>query len=117
MAQVLDGGFGDLDIYRLTFEEERDDYTLLSGRVMNADSSLIPVDVTVEIFSELDGELVGSYKMNKKTGKYNAILPAGAYLIEVRDITGYADFEKSLVILGKNDLETITKFDIILTSP
>lgn len=114
MAQNLDDSFGDLDIYRLTFQEEKDNYTLFSGRVMNADSTIIKSEVMVEIFSEEDGSLFGTYKTNPKNGKYNAILPSGRFMLEVIDVVGYEDFTKSIQILGKNDMQEITNGDIFL---
>lgn len=114
IAAKRDDSFGDLDIYRISFLEKKDNFTLLSGRVMNADSTHLTVDVLVEIFNKEDEEIVGSYKMNKKTGKYSAILPAGKYRLEVSSITGYKDFSKELTILGKNDFKPNRKFDIVM---
>lgn len=116
MAKRLDDTFGDLDIYRLTFEEKRDDYSLLTGRVLNSDSIAVTVDVMIELFSEETDELVGTYKMNIKNGKYSMIIAPGRYRMEIIDVEGYTDFEKSLRVFGKNDLKKLQKMDIILQS-
>ena len=65
-------------------------------------------------FSNETGDLVGIYKLNRKSGKYSAILGPGTYRIEIIDIEGYADYGENVKILGKNDQMEIQKFDIIL---
>jgi len=66
MAKRFDDTFGDLDIYRLTFLNEKEDYTLLTGRVLDQDSALVAQKVTVEILNEETGVFVGSYLKNQK---------------------------------------------------
>ncbi len=107
--------YGDLDIYRLTFEDMRDDYTLLTGRVMDSDSLNIDAEITVEIFDINEESLYGSYVVNNKTGKYSAILPVGKYRIEVLEMNGFEDFEKEIKLLGKNDFQNKRNMDLMLT--
>lgn len=109
-----DDSYGDLDIYRLVFSNISPEYTLLSGTVMNPDSSLIGTDVLIEIFEAKSGILYGSYLMNMKTGSYNAILPPGEYKIEIIDTYGYQSFEKTITLLSKNDFVPSKKVDITL---
>lgn len=110
-----DDSYGDLDIYRLIFNNISPEYTLLSGSVMNPDSSLIETDVLIEIFESQSGVLYGSYLMNPKTGRYNAILPPGKYLIEIVDTYGYKNYANEITLLSKNDFVPSKKVDIILT--
>lgn len=114
MAAKRDDSYGDLDIYRLTFLNEKDDFTLLSGRILNSDSSQLSVDVLVEVFDLAEEKLYGSYLMSKKTGKYSAILPVGEYRIEVLNTFGYQDFSTEIKLLGKNDFQAYKKLDIVL---
>ena len=109
-----DDSYGDLDIYRLVFNNISPEYTLLSGNVMNKDSSLLATDVLIEIFEAQTGELFGSYLMSKNTGRYNAILPPGEYLIEIIDTYGYQNFSKEIKLLSKNDFTPSKKVDIIM---
>jgi hypothetical protein len=114
VAQKRADSYGDLDIYRLTFNTERSEYTLLSGTILSTDSSLIKVDVLVEVINEENGELVGSYLMNKKTSKYHAILPPGRYLIQVIDTYGFEDFTKKIQLLSKNDFMESKQLNLVL---
>lgn len=114
VSAYREGGFGDLDIYRLTFLEEKEDYTLLLGSVMNADSTVIDQEISVEILNE-DSEVEGIYKVNK-WGKFSAALSPGLYTIEIGKVPGYKGFNKEIRLLGKNDFQA-TKEMYILLSP
>lgn len=114
MSKRLDDTFGDLDIYRLTFLEEKADYTLLTGRVLDQDSAVIAQKVKVEILYEETGTFVGSYIKNQKNGKYSAILSPGRYSVEVSGVAGYKDYKSVVLILGKNDLVEERVWDIVL---
>jgi len=114
MAKVRNDGFGDLDIYRLTFHEERSEYTLFEGRIMNSDSSKVDTDVLVEIFDLATEELFGSYLMDKLDGIFHAILPPGKYRIEILNTVGYKDFEQKVTVLGKNYFKPKKSLPIIL---
>ncbi len=109
-----DDSYGDLDIYRLVFNNISPEYTLLNGYVMNPDSSVIETDVLIEIFEAQSGVLYGSYLMNMKTGRYNAILPPGKYLIEIIDTYGYQNFSAEITLLSKNDFTPNKRVDIVL---
>lgn len=116
MAKNLDDSFGDLDIYRLTFEEKKEDYSLVQGQVLTADSTIIDQEINVEAYHENSGIFVGTYIVNRKNGKYSAILAPGEYVLEVKDTEGYKDYSKVINVLGKNDREDLIKFNIILES-
>ena len=109
-----DGGFGDLDIYRLIFKDVKPEYTLLSGTISNQDSSMISVKVLIEVFDLYTGKLYGSYLMNRKTGRYHVILPPGDYRMEINDLYGYHDFKELIRIFGKNDFVPQKQLDITL---
>ncbi|MFT6165987.1 MAG: tetratricopeptide (TPR) repeat protein [Vicingaceae bacterium] len=114
MAKRFDDSFGDLDIYRLTFFDEKDEYTLLTGRVLDQDSTALEAYVTVEVLHEETGNLIGTYIKNQKNGKYSAILAPGNYSVEVIGVGGFKDFQKGIEILGKNNRSEMRVLDLIL---
>ncbi|MEQ8909868.1 MAG: hypothetical protein RIC95_11780 [Vicingaceae bacterium] len=114
LAQKRGDSYGDLDIYRLTFEKERAEYTLVSGLIMDTDSALVKTDILVEIFDDKSSELIGSYLMNKNTSKYHAVLPPGRYRLEILDPYGYETFSKTFVLLNKNDFRESLELPILL---
>ena len=113
MAKRFDDSFGDLDIYRLTFHEEKDDYTLVTGRVLDQDSVEVTVKVKVEFLEDETGAFVGTYLKDSK-GKYSAIVGPGRYSVEVKNVEGFKDFQKILVVFGKNDRVAMRSWDIVL---
>ena len=48
---------------------KKDEYTLLSGRILNQDSAIVKADVTVEVFDEETGNLIGTYVINQEKWK------------------------------------------------
>lgn len=114
MSKRFDDTFGDLDIYRLTFLNEKDDYSLVSGFVIDSDSVKIKGEVIIEIFYEITGNFVGSYIMNTTTSKYSAILAPGRYSVSIIGVDGYKDYEKLLVVMGKNDRADFRRLDLLL---
>lgn len=74
-SSFAQGGLGDKDIYQLTFlEKEESKLTVLRGSVVN-DMGQIPAGVTISIIDANNGDIVGSYAPNSKTGRYLFILP------------------------------------------
>lgn len=114
VAQKRADSYGDLDIYRLTFKEEREEYTLMRGLVMATDSSLIKEDVLIEVFSKDEYELKGSFLMNKQNSSYVAILPPGKYQLEILNTYGFKDFGKTINLSNKNDFKKEIKLDFFL---
>jgi outer membrane protein OmpA-like peptidoglycan-associated protein len=74
-------GYGDLDIYRITFNNVDPDYTLMAGYITNmvdtikAGKPAIPINMYIT--DDETNELVGIFKANKLTGHYISVLPAG----------------------------------------
>lgn len=114
VAQKRADSYGDLDIYRLTFKEEREEYTLIKGLVMATDSSLVKEDVLIEVFSKDEYELKGSFLMNKQNSSYVAILPPGKYQIEILNTFGFQDLIKTINLSNKNDFKKEIKLDFFL---
>lgn len=114
IGTMREDSYGDLDIYRLIFNDVSPEYTLLSGRVMNTDSSMIEAMVLIEIFEGDSKKLYGAYIMNRNTGRYNAILPPGDYRIEIHDAYGYQNFKQRIRLYSKNEFIPSKTIDIIL---
>ena len=109
-----DDSFGDLDIYRIVFEDKKEELCLITGALMREDSSAILEEVIIEIINNETGELFGSYLSNPKTGKYIAILPPGNYLLEIIDANNYENAESKIIIKDKNDFMPMKKLDLFL---
>ncbi|RMG83742.1 MAG: hypothetical protein D6707_00455 [Bacteroidetes bacterium] len=76
-ASFKEDGYGDLDIYMLTFpEKEEASLTVYAGYVKGKDGN-VPKGVMISVFDNESGELIGEYTPNSATGKYIIILPTG----------------------------------------
>jgi len=114
IAANREDSYGDLDIYRITFLKEKANYTLLQGKVLSTDSTLISEEVNVEIFNAATTDLEGIYKVNSKTGKFSAALPPGKYTVEILEIPGFKGYTKEFTLLDKNDFQSIKEMIILL---
>lgn len=77
-SSVRADGYGEKDIYMAVLEETVSQaLTLLRGRIYNADGKPLSQKVEIIVNNSLNGELVGVYKPNARTGNFTIILPTG----------------------------------------
>jgi hypothetical protein len=106
-------GYGDLDIYSVTFMEDlmKKNTTLLKGRVINNTDT--PLGSTVVLKNKGTDKLVGTFKSNKTTGKYLVSVPPGKKYEMVISTEGYKTDTISIDIPYKAGYQEILR-DIIL---
>jgi Tol biopolymer transport system component len=82
MAADREGGMGDLDIYRLTFEEIEVTPALFLIKLIgnDADNPFLQADAFT-VFKDA-GDVVGDYAPNPESFEYTVILSPGTYSIE-----------------------------------
>ncbi len=114
MAALREGGLGDLDIYRVTFNEIESKYTVIKGRVADADTTkkvdYSGVSITV---SNDKGDVFGNYLPNPNTGVYVIIVPPGKYEIAV-DAAGYKSVSEKFDVYDKSSFRTEIEKDFVL---
>lgn len=106
-------GFGDLDIYSVTFLEDimKKNTTLLKGRVINKAET--PIGSTLVLKNKATDKLIGTFKSNKTTGKYLVSLsPGKKYELEITS-DGFKTDTVSIDIPYKAGYQEIVR-DIIL---
>ena len=101
ISALRDGGFGDLDIYRVDFNADEANYTLVKGIVGSADSTMhiASQDIQLSVTNLATKELHGIYTPNT-LNKYVMILPPGKYNIHC-ELPGYDDFNETINVLSK----------------
>lgn len=112
-ASSKPNGFGDLDIYGITFLEDimKKNTTLLKGRVVTKTDT--PVASTIVLKNKGTDKLVGTFKSNKTTGKYLvSLFPGKKYEMEIT-ADGYKTDTVSIDIPYKSGYQEIVT-DIIL---
>ncbi|MCW3071046.1 MAG: hypothetical protein JWO44_936 [Bacteroidetes bacterium] len=109
MAAVRDGGLGDLDIYRVTFNEVEPQYSVVKGNITSADSTqrLNFTDVFISVTNSKTQEIVGNYLPNPNTGKYVMVLSPGNYEVSI-EANGFQAVIENIAILDKGSY----KFEI-----
>ncbi|MGQ0827596.1 MAG: hypothetical protein ACT4ON_04280 [Bacteroidota bacterium] len=110
ISAVRDGGFGDLDIYRIKFNDAEDKYTVIQGLVNTSDSlKFEDAIVTVEDMknTSIDPYI---YVPNLKTGKFLMALSPSKYQITV-EAKGYKKLTEMFFIfdigIGQNESKKI----------
>ncbi len=113
-ASAMAGGYGDKDIYMITFPEppteEGPQLTLLKGIVFDEKTSK-PLFANIEITDNEKNEVVAEFESNSNSGKYLVSLPSGknygiavnaqGYLFHSENLniplsTGYREVEKNI---------------------
>jgi tetratricopeptide (TPR) repeat protein len=109
MAALRDGGLGDLDIYRVTFNDVEPQYSVVNGHITSADSTqkLNFPDIFISVTNSKTQEMVGNYLPNPNTGKYIMVLPPGNYELSI-EANGFKTVSDKIAILDKGSY----KFEI-----
>ena len=105
-------GFGDLDVYSVTFNEVDPQYTVLKGFVTASDSTVIK-DVFISVLDKQTDELYGSYMTNPISGRYVIILPPGKFNILV-EVSGFNLLAEDIEVYGKSSFRSVIKKDYLL---
>ena len=101
IAASKSGGQGDLDIYRVSFSEVENDYSVLIGELSTKDNTPINyADVFISVSNNITKEAVGNYLPNPATGRFVVILPPGKYQMDI-EAPGYKTITKSLDVYDK----------------
>lgn len=101
------GGFGDLDIYRIRFNENQQVVRIITGKIFLGDSTSKPAQTIATIIAKNKANNEEyTFLPNAKNGKYVVALGAGTYSITVRS-DGFTNFDEVLTIsdLGSVEME------------
>jgi outer membrane protein OmpA-like peptidoglycan-associated protein len=104
-----EGGFGDKDIYEITFaDQEEADLTVYSGVVNNINGT-VPDGVQITVTDNATGELIGTYTPNSSTGKYVFILKPGKNYNIAYEAEGYLFHSDNMNVSDSGSYEVIRK--------
>jgi hypothetical protein len=109
IAALREGGLGDLDIYRVTFNGVDPQYSVVKGNVISADTTqkLNFADVFITVTDTKTQEIVGNYLPNPNTGRYVMVLAPGNYEVAI-EANGFQPSSDKVTILDKSSY----KFEI-----
>ncbi len=112
ISAVREGGYGDLDLYRIKFNDAEGKYTVLLCNIIGTDSSTIK-DATVTVINTADADPEPYlYTPNSKTGKFIMAFTPGKYQVSVQSkgYKTYSDFIYIFEFGAPNQNETKKTF-------
>ncbi len=115
ISALRDGGFGDLDIYRVTFADVEPQYSVITGLINSYDSKkkVSYPDVFITVTDNTTQQIYGNYLPNPSSGRYVIILPPGTYRMDL-EATGFETYTETLNVLDKSSFATEIDKDITL---
>lgn len=104
VSAVRKGGLGDLDIYRVTFNDAEQRYAIVTGYVTPSDSIPIKDFRAVITATDMKTKKEYSYIPSKSTGKYVMALTPGKYAITV-EAAGYKTLADAVVVFDMGSFQ------------
>jgi len=113
ISAVRDGGMGDLDVYRIKFNDAEEKTTVLQGFVSTVDSAkTVTAFVTIEDLKNKDVPPY-TYNPNEKSGKFIMALPPSKYKITV-EADNYKTYTETFFIFDIGVAQNETKKSFVL---
>jgi hypothetical protein len=119
VSAVRKEGYGDLDIYKITFNDVGVRPSIIKGIVSVEDTLKKDLDAVVTITDALTKEELESKNINPKTGKFIfAVDPGKKYIIKIAS-PGFEDVVQDVVVYDKSEyvFEIEKKFTLRKPSP
>lgn len=114
IAAVREEGFGDFDIYRVTFEEVLTELTVIKGIISGKGGNPEGATITVTSTDPTNGD-VNIFLPNPNSMRYIMVLPPGEYNMLV-EAPGFDSIERTIRVLGKGSFQSELTEDIQLKS-
>lgn len=102
VAALKGQGMGDYDIYRVTFNDVENDYTILIGNIIPKDTTL-HVDFRntfLTVYNNITNEIVGNYIPNPDNGRFIIIVPPGKYSL-ICEAPDFKEYKYPITIYDK----------------
>jgi hypothetical protein len=97
-------GMGDLDIYKIIFNEIEEELSAIVGNVSLADTNKTEVIAHIKIKELKTGTELDAKNVNKKSGRYIFIVPPGKYQIEIIS-PGNKTITENMTVFAKSDFK------------
>jgi tetratricopeptide (TPR) repeat protein len=113
ISAVRPGGFGDYDIFRVTFNEVEPELSVIRGVVLSEDGSKVNYPDVFITVNNSKGEAIGTYLPNPNTGRYVIILPPGKYKLGV-ELFGFKILNRDIEVFDKSSFRAEVDLDLKL---
>jgi len=114
ISALRPGGLGDLDIYRIKFEDNEQKFNVYRGKILKSDSTTKgEVQATITAVNSKTNDEI-TFVSNRTTGRYIMALLPGIYKIKIT-ADGYADINETVVVFefGVARPETVKDYVIM----
>ena len=102
VSAVRKEGFGDLDLYKVEFQNVEENVSVIRGHLSTSDNLKKPIEAFVNLLDAKTNDTLFSKDANPKTGKFVFAVPTGNYIINVTS-EGYDEVNLPVNVLGKSD--------------
>lgn len=115
VSMFREDSYGELDIYRVTFNRIQAQYSIIKYVILGSDSVKITDydSIKVEVTEKDSGKFIGHYKPNKANQEYSIILSPGSYILEINS-NDYLPFKEEINIPDRYIKSEILHKSIIL---
>jgi hypothetical protein len=113
LAAIKNDGFGDYDIYRVTFNSVETELTVIKGFLKSSISSNSVQLPNITITDMLTGNIFGEYVPNPKNNRYVIILPPGKFKLTA-SAKGFEEYSEYITVLGKSSFEKMVEKEILM---
>jgi TPR repeat protein len=118
VSRAREGGSGDLDLYRVTFNDgESSRYTIVTGNVLTGDTTAAGRKVEAIITatnSQNPDDLPLTFTPIPSSGKYVMALPPGKWVINI-EATGFKPYVDTIILYDLGSFQPEMKKDFPLT--
>lgn len=114
ISSIRPEGFGDYDIYKVTFNQIDPKYTVFKGFIQGKDSVNIAKEASITINNVRNNNLFGLYTVPaSKNGKYIFYLPPGKYEVNV-EVDGIKPYKEEIVVMDKKDFKDVITRNLVI---
>lgn len=113
LSDVRKGGLGDLDIYRVNFNNRDDRQTVVKCAISSADGTKFLKDASVSLIELSSQDEFGAYTPNSKN-KFVMAIPPGKYQVVIT-AGGFNTYTEEITILGKTSFQEFIEKDFKLS--
>ncbi|HWY38267.1 MAG TPA: carboxypeptidase-like regulatory domain-containing protein, partial [Bacteroidia bacterium] len=114
ISALRPGGLGDLDIYRIKFEDNEQKFNVYRGKITKSDSMVKgEIQPTITALNTKTNDEI-TFVANKTNGRYVMALLPGTYKIKITT-DGYKDIDETIVVFefGVARPETIKNYVVM----
>jgi tetratricopeptide (TPR) repeat protein len=115
IAAVRPEGYGDLDLYKVIFNDVEVRQTILKGKVITEDS-LVNLAATVTLYDATTNTEIASKDIDGNNMKFIFLLNPGKYIIKVT-AENFTDYQETFSILDKSDYVSEKEKNLLLRRP